>query len=298
MKKLIVIAGPTASGKTALSIEVAKALNAPIISADSRQFYKEVSIGTAKPSEKEMDGVPHHFINSHSITEPLSAGEYERLAVEKVKQLFLRHDFIVIVGGSGMFINALIYGTDQLPHQQEIRTYWNQKFEENGLEYLQTQLKELDPEYYKQVDLKNPVRLIRALEVIKITNLPFSHLRKNNKKSLRYTTHYFAIDTPREQLYQNINQRVDQMIANGLVKEAQSVFQHRELQSLNTVGYKEMFRYFENDITLEKAIELIKRNTRHYAKRQLTWLRKEKKAHWIKSASTVEMKEEILELVQ
>ena len=294
MKKIIVIAGPTASGKTALSIGVAKALNAPIISADSRQFYKEISIGTAKPTKEEMDGVPHYFINSRSIVSPLSAGEFERLAVKKVKELFLLHDHIIVVGGSGMFIDALIYGTDQLPHKKEVRSYWNQKFEEKGLAYLQAQLKELDPDYYNQVDLKNPVRLIRALEVIKITNTPYSHLRESKKKSFRYTTHYFVIDTPREQLYQRINQRVDRMIASGLIKEAQSIFQHRDLQSLNTVGYREMFSYFDNDITLEKAIELIKRNTRHYAKRQLTWLRREKNAYWLKSLSTSKMKEEIL----
>lgn len=297
MKKLIVIAGPTASGKTALSVAIAKHLKTSILSADSRQFYKELSIGTAKPTEKEMEGVPHYFINSHNITDPLSAGQYERLALEKVNELFLTHDFIVVVGGSGMFIDALIYGTDQLPHEPEVRTYWNQKFEQYGLEYLQTQLKELDPEYYNQVDLKNPIRLIRALEVIKITQLPYSSLRKRNKKAPRFETYYFVINHPREKLYERINQRVDHMVEAGLIEEVKNNIQFKELQTLNTVGYKEIFSYLADEVTLEKAIELIKRNTRHYAKRQLTWLRKEENAHWLTAQSNESMTSEILNKV-
>lgn len=231
MKKLIVIAGPTASGKTALSVAIAKQLKTSIISADSRQFYKELSIGTAKPTEKEMEDVAHYFINSHSVMEPLSAGQYERLALEKVNELFKTNDNIVVVGGSGMFIDALIYGTDQLPHQPNVRAYWNNIFEEKGLEFLQEQLKDLDPDYYNQVDLNNPIRLIRALEVMKITNLPYSSLRKNNKKSLRFNTSYFIIDHPREKLYERINKRVDEMMESGLVKEVTNLLQFKDLQS-------------------------------------------------------------------
>lgn len=288
MKKLIVIAGPTASGKTSLSVALAKQLNASIISADSRQFYKELSIGTAKPTEKEMEGVPHYFIGSHSITTPLSAGQFEKLALEKVKQLFQKNEFVIVIGGSGMFIDALIYGTDQLPHDPKLRSFWNQKFKECGLEFIQSQLKELDLDYYNQVDLNNPIRLIRALEVINITGLPYSSLRKN-EKTFRFDTSYFVLHHPREKLYERINQRVDNMIEEGLIQEVQDNLLNKKLQSLNTVGYKEVFSYLDNEISREEAITLIKRNTRRYAKRQLTWLRREKNAHWIKATTNEEM---------
>lgn len=281
MKKLIVIAGPTASGKTSLAVDLAKLLNAPIISADSRQFYKELSIGTAKPTSKEMKGVPHYFIDSHSVKEPLSSGQFEKEAVALIEELFKTTDFILIVGGSGMFIDVIIYGSDQLPHNAEIRTHWNQVLKENGIEFLQNKLKEVDPDYYHQVDLQNPVRIIRALEIYDITQQPYSTLRKKTKTKLRYPTSYFVIDHPRDILYERINHRVDIMVKEGLFEEAKENIKYRELQPLNTVGYKEIFSYFDGDLNREQAIALIKQNTRRYAKRQLTWFRKVKNAHWL-----------------
>lgn len=293
MKKLIVIAGPTASGKTSLSVALAKQLNAPIISADSRQFYKELSIGTAKPKSEEMENVPHYFIDSHSVEHPLSAGQFEKEALETVEHLFKTNKNIIIVGGSGMFINALVYGTDQLPHQPEIREYWNQKLKEKGIAFLQTRLKEVDPEYYEQVDLQNPVRLIRALEIYAITKQAYSHLRQQKNNKPRYETLYFVIDHPREQLYERINQRVDIMVEEGLFEEAKDNIHHRGLQPLNTVGYKEAFSYLDKEIDKERAIELIKQNTRRYAKRQLTWFRRVKDTQWIKAEENARMLEKI-----
>lgn len=297
MKKIIVIAGPTASGKTSLAVALAKQLTCPIISADSRQFYKELSIGTAKPTKEEMDGIPHYFVDSHSIEHPLSAGQFEKQSLEKVHELFTEHDTIIVVGGSGMFINALIYGTDQLPHNPKVRDYWNHALEEKGIEFLQEKLKEVDLTYYKEADIKNPVRLIRALEIFEITGQPFSELRQQKTKKSRFKTHYFVIDHPREELYSRINQRVDIMIENGLIEEVKNNQQFRNLQSMNTVGYKETFEYLDGNITLERAIELIKQNTRRYAKRQLTWFRKEEDAHWIKPNSTDLMIKSILSTV-
>jgi|SRR5690554_1305772 len=298
MKKIIVIAGPTASGKTSLAVALAKQLNAPVISADSRQFYKELSIGTAKPTQEEMDGIPHYFIDSHSVEHPLSAGQYERQALEKVNELFEVHENIVVVGGSGMFINALIYGTDQLPHQPEVRAFWNQQFEEKGIEFLQERLESVDPEYYHEVDINNHVRLIRALEIHEITGQSYSGLRKQSNKKPRFETHYFVIDFPREELYNRINQRVDLMMKNGLLEEVRANIIHRDLQPLNTVGYKEIFEYIDFNISLERAVELIKQNTRRYAKRQMTWFRKEERAHWLHYDNQEDMLQSILLAVQ
>jgi tRNA dimethylallyltransferase len=294
MKKIIVIAGPTASGKTSLAVALAKQMNCPIISADSRQFYKELSIGTAKPTGEEMEGIQHYFINSHSVEHPLSAVQYEKQAIEKVKDLFKKNDSIIVVGGSGLFINALIYGTDQLPHDPAIRDFWNEELEIKGIAYLQQKLKEVDLGYYNESDIKNPVRLIRALEIHQITGEPFSKFRKKYTKTTRFKTHFFVIDYPREELYERINQRVDIMIENGLVKEVRENRKHQNLQPLNTVGYKEIFEYLDFNISHERAIELIKQNTRRYAKRQLTWFRKEEDAHWLKPSGTKEMVKTII----
>jgi|SRR5690554_5332361 len=291
MKKLIVIAGPTASGKTSLAVAVAKQLKAPIISADSRQFYKELSIGTAKPTAEEMQGVPHYFVDSHSIHHPLTAGRFEKEALEKVNELFQTIEHIVIVGGSGMFINALIYGTDQLPHDPEIRAFWNEKLKHYGIEYLQDELKKVDLEYYQNSDIQNPVRIIRALEIFEITGRPYSQLRNQKKKIPRFPTDFYVIDHPREILYERINHRVDLMIEEGLIEEVRANQKNKHLQALNTVGYKEIFEYLEYNLSYEKAIELVKQNTRRYAKRQLTWFRKIEDAQWIKPTSLEEMTE-------
>lgn len=288
MKKLIVIAGPTASGKTKLSVGLAKQFDCPIISADSRQFYKELSIGTAKPSNEEKEGVTHYFIDSHSIQEPLTAGQFETEAIQLLDELFLTNDQVILVGGSGMFIDAVVFGTDRIPHSKEVREKWNDIFEKQGLPYLQEQLKEKDPEYFAQVDTKNPVRLIRALEAVEITNKKYSELRKN-KTQRSFTSHYFVIEHPRELLYDRINQRVDEMITSGLIDEVKNLVHHKKTQALNTVGYKEIFEYLEGSISLERAIELIKKNTRNYAKRQTTWFKRVKDAKWIKFSTITSM---------
>lgn len=288
MKKLIVIAGPTASGKTKLSVDLAKQFNCPVISADSRQFYKEMTIGTAKPSVDEMAGITHYFIDSHSIANPLSAGKYETEAIQLIDSLFEKHDQLILVGGSGMFIDAVVFGTDRIPHSKEVRNKWNSLFEKHGLPYLQSQLEEKDPEYHEIVDTKNPVRLIRALEVIEITNTKYSELRKN-KAQRNFATAYFVIDHPREVLYERINERVDEMVNKGLIDEVKSLIYYKDSQALNTVGYKEIFDYLEGDITKESAIELIKKNTRNYAKRQITWFKRVKNAFWIKYSTIPSM---------
>lgn len=298
MKKLIVIAGPTASGKTSLAVAIAKALDTIVLSADSRQFYKEVAIGTAKPTKEEMQGVPHYFIDSHSLETPLSAVEFEKQALEVLNNHYKNADYAILVGGSGMFIQALLEGTDELPHDKKIQEKWNNLFSEKGLQFLQEELKTKDPLAYQSIDIQNPVRLIRALEIIELTNNLYSKLLTGQKKERPFTPHYFVIDHPREVLYNRINQRVDEMVNDGLIEEVKSVEQYRELQTLNTVGYKEVYSYFDGETTLEEAIELIKRNTRRYAKRQLTWFRRVEEAIWIPYSSTEEMTSTILSKVE
>ena len=297
MKKLIVIAGPTASGKTSLAVELAKQLDTAIISADSRQFYKELSIGTAKPTAEEMQGITHYFVDSHSVTEPLTAGQYEIQALAVVEELFKTKEEIIVVGGSGLFINALIYGTDQLPHEPAVREKWNQIHQEKGIEFLQEHLREVDLEFYNKVDTKNAVRLIRAIEIFEITGIPYSQQREMADDTYRFETEYFVIDHPREILYDRINRRVDIMVENGLFQEVENNIQYKELQSLNTVGYKEVFSLLAGEIDKERAIELIKQNSRRYAKRQLTWFRREKNAHWISYDSNENMVSEIMAIV-
>ncbi len=293
-KKLIVITGPTASGKTALSVDLAKRLNCAIISADSRQFYKKLSIGTAKPTIEEQQGVPHYFIDSHSVETPLTSGQFEKLALATLGKLFSDSDYAILVGGSGMFIDALIYGIDDLPHDKKIRDYFNNEFEEKGLEFLQEQLKAKDPEVAKKIDLQNPLRVIRALEIREILGKSQLDISKNTKIEREFETHYFVIDHPREALYERINLRVEDMFEKGLLEEVKSVEKWRNLQSLNTVGYKELFDYLDGKISLEEAKELIKRNSRRYAKRQLTWFRRNKDAIWLNYDSINKMSEKIL----
>ena len=274
MKKLIVIAGPTASGKTSLAVALAKELNCDILSADSRQFYKEISIGTAKPTKEEMGGVTHHFIDSHSLTTPLSAVGFEKEALQVLSKCYETNDYAILVGGSGMFIKALLEGTDELPHDKKVQEKWNKTYAEKGIDYLKEQVNKKDPITYNTIDKNNPVRLIRALEIMDLTQRSYSELVTGTKKQRPFTSYYFVLNHPREVLYNRINQRVDQMIEKGLVEEVQSVAHLKNLQTLNTVGYKEIFDYLDGKTTLEEAIALIKQNTRRYAKRQLTWFRK------------------------
>lgn len=283
-KTLIVIAGPTAIGKTAMAIQLAQHYNTVILSADSRQFYREMSIGTAKPSPVELAAAQHYFIDSHSVTEPFSVGDFESQGLELLNHLFKTLDTVILVGGSGLYIKAITEGFDNIPTADEgIREKLNQEFEEKGIVYLQEKLKTADPVYYNQVDINNPQRVIRALEVFESTGQPFSSFRKAETNTRPFNIIKIALDMPREQLYDRINQRVDLMMEDGLLEEVKSLAPYRQLNALNTVGYSEIFDYLDGKITLEKAVDLIKQNTRRFAKRQLTWFRKDKDFHWFEA---------------
>lgn len=292
-KHLIVIQGPTASGKTALSIALAKSLETEIVSADSRQFYKELSIGTAKPSLEEQDGVPHHFIDSHSIKEPVTAAQFEKEAIACLTELYKTNDVAIMVGGSGLFIDAVCYGLDPLPADRSIQEKWLKTLEEKGLPFLQQELHEKDPVYAKEVDLSNPHRVIRALEIIELTGKTMKETRSNKKHTREFEIHRYVIDWPREELYKRINQRVLDMVEAGLMDEAMSVREFAELQSLNTVGYKEVFSFFKGETNQEDAIDLIQQNSRRYAKRQLTWFRRDGENQWLTSTSTKDRLKEL-----
>ena len=271
-KNLIIIAGPTAVGKTALSIELAKHYSCPVISADSRQFYKEMSIGTAKPSVEEMQGITHYFIDNISIHDSYNVGQYERDAIECIENLFKEHDTLILVGGSGLYINAVINGVDEFEEiPTEIREQLIKDFEEKGLSFLQEELKSKDEVYYNQVDLNNPKRIMRALEVCIHTKKPYSSFRKKEKKERTFNSINLLINTERELLYQRINKRVDIMMEQGFLEEVKNLYPNKHLNALNTVGYKELFDFTDGKITLEEAVNLIKQNSRRYAKRQLTW---------------------------
>lgn len=297
-KHLIVIQGPTASGKTALSIALAKSLETEIVSADSRQFYKELSIGTAKPSLEEQDGVLHHFIDSHSIKEPVTAAQFEKEAIACLTELFKTRDVAIMVGGSGLFIDAVCYGLDPLPADRSIQEKWQKTLEEKGLPFLQQELHEKDPVYAKEVDLSNPHRVIRALEIIELTGKTMKETRSNKKHTREFEIHRYVIDWPREELYERINQRVLEMVEAGLMDEAMSVREFAELQSLNTVGYKEVFSFFKGETNQEDAIDLIQQNSRRYAKRQLTWFRRDGENQWLRSTSTKDRLKELNEDLQ
>ncbi|HTI60654.1 tRNA (adenosine(37)-N6)-dimethylallyltransferase MiaA [Mucilaginibacter sp.] len=286
LKTLLIILGPTASGKTALAIDLAKRLNTEIISADSRQFYREMSIGTAKPTAEELDHATHHFVNSHSIKQNFSVGDFEKQGLELLETIFKTHNTAIMVGGSGLYIRAISEGFDELPSASpELRNKLNKEFEEKGLAYLQDRLKETDPVYYQMVDLNNPQRMIRALEVFESTGLPFSSYHKSAAHERPFRCIKIGIDFPRELLYQRINQRVDDMVKQGLVDEVKTLLPYRHLNALNTVGYSELFDYFDGKTDLETAISLIKQNTRRFAKRQLTWFRKDQDIKWIPAGS-------------
>jgi len=281
-KTVIVIAGPTAVGKTHAAIQLARHYKTAVLSADSRQFYREMSIGTAKPDEQELEAAQHYFINSHSITETFSVGDFEKQALELLDTLFQQHDVVILAGGSGLYVKAICEGFDELPVADEgIRHRLNQDFTELGIKHLQEQLKVADPEYYTQVDLNNPQRIIRALEVFESTGKPISFYRKSTVNQRHFRILKFGLNLPRDILYQRINDRVDEMIKQGLIDEVRSLLPYRHLNALNTVGYSEVFDYLDGTTNLETAIELIKQNTRHFAKRQLTWFRKDKDITWI-----------------
>ncbi len=279
-KTLLCILGPTAVGKTATAINLAKALGTEIISADSRQFYHEINIGTAKPSEDELREVPHHFIGHLSITQTYTAGDFERAALAKLDELFQHHDVVIAVGGSGLYVKALIDGLDDMPQANEaLRDELNSLYAEQGIEPLQNRLKALNENLYQQTELLNPQRVMRAIEVALAMQNGFV---PNRKKHPRYfNTIKVVIDLPREVLYERINKRVDVMMQQGLLEEAKRMNTYRNEYALQTVGYTELFDYFDGKHDLAKAIELIKQHTRNYAKRQLTWFKKEAPEHWI-----------------
>jgi tRNA dimethylallyltransferase len=280
-KSLIVIAGPTAIGKTALSIELAKHYQTVVLSADSRQFFKEMTIGTAKPLKEEMQNIPHFFIDSHSITEEYNVGKYETEAIALLDNLFQQHNTVILTGGSGLYIDAICKGFDELPEADgEVRTKIATLYATEGITGLQNLLKELDEVYYNKVDLQNPQRVSRALEVCLTTGLPYSTLRKGKRQNRSFNIIKIGLNINRELLYQRINKRVDEMINNGLVKEVESLTSYKHLNALQTVGYKELFAYLDNKTDLKTAIELVKQNTRRFAKRQLTWFRRDEEIQW------------------
>jgi len=274
-KNLIYIAGPTGVGKTELAIELAKKLKTEIISCDSRQFYKELEIGTCPPTERQLKEVKHHFIHNKSIHDRYNIGLYEKDAIHKINKLFEDKEYLILVGGSGLYADSVIYGIDEFPEiPQQIRDEITRMYKEKGILYIQKELKKLDRDYYEIVDIKNQSRIIRALEIIKFTGDKFSSLRKDKKKKREFKTKVVLLECPREELYDRINSRVDIMISNGLEEEARNLKKYSNLNTLNTVGYKEFYDYFENKLSYNEAINKIKQNTRNYAKRQITWFKK------------------------
>jgi tRNA dimethylallyltransferase len=278
---LVCIVGPTAIGKTDVAIALAQQFSTEIVSADSRQFFKEMSIGTAKPSPEELAAVPHHFINSHSITEPFSVGDFEKSGLNLLEKLFKKHPIVFLVGGSGLYVQAITHGFDNLPPAPpELRAELNKQLTEEGIERLQKRLESLDPTYYAEVDSSNPQRLIRALEVCIGTGKPFSAYHTHTATERPYVVLTIGLNTERSRLYDRINKRVDTMMELGFQAEVEKLLPYRELNALQTVGYQELFDYLEGKKSLEKAVEEIKQNTRHFAKRQLTWFRKNTETYW------------------
>ncbi len=280
-KTLIAIVGPTAIGKTALAIQLAQHFNTEILSADSRQFFKEMEIGTAKPSTEELAAATHHFINSHSVTQLFSTGDFEVEALEKLEQIFENNNLAILVGGSGLYVNALLNGLDEMPEiDLAIREKLNKQFEIDGLSAIQQDLARLDPEYFAKVDQQNPQRMIRGLEVILSTGRKLSSMLSATKKVRPFNVIKIGLNTDRTVLYDRINKRVDQMVSKGLIDEVQSLEKFKELNALKTVGYSEIFDYLDDLISLEQAISAIKQNTRRFAKRQLTWFRRDEEITW------------------
>jgi tRNA dimethylallyltransferase len=291
---LIIIAGPTAVGKTALSIRLAKWLDAEIVSADARQFFKEMEIGTAKPSKTELEAVKHHFINCKSITENYSAGDFERDADIFLENYFKTKKIAILCGGSGLYIKAVLEGLDEMPSTPpQIREKLIARLEAEGLDVLANELLQLEPNITEIIDIQNPQRVVRALEVNLHTGQNFGELRKAKTKILPFQIIKIGLELPREQLYGRINARVDDMIANGLVKEVEDLREYQILNALQTVGYSEIFSFLNNEITLERTIELIKQNTRRYAKRQMTWFKNKDNFAWFNPGDFERIKEEI-----
>ncbi|HRP60250.1 MAG TPA: tRNA (adenosine(37)-N6)-dimethylallyltransferase MiaA [Vicingus sp.] len=279
---LVVITGPTAVGKTNLCVELAQHFNTEIINADSRQFYKELSIGTAKPTKEEMKNIPHHFVNSHSITQTYNATNFEQDVLALLNKLFKTYPLVILTGGSGLYIDAVCNGFDEnIPEgNEQLRTELEQLYNKYGIEILQEKLKQLDPDFYQEIDLKNINRLYRAIEVCLLSNSSYKQLRQGIKQNRPFNIIKIALNRDKEELYNRINQRVDLMIQNGLIDEVKQVLPYRTHNALKTVGYTELFDYLDEKLSLPEAIDKIKVNTRRYAKKQLAWFNKSNDYNW------------------
>jgi tRNA dimethylallyltransferase len=279
---LVIVTGPTASGKTDLSVHIAAHFKTEIVSADSRQFFKDIPIGTAQPDQETLAAVPHHFIGEFPLDTEITAGSYSEMCRVRLEKLFRKHRVVVLTGGSGLYIDAVLYGVDNFPEADpSVREELNRKYHHEGLEGLQLMLRKLDPQYYSTVDLMNPRRLIRALEVCIAAGKPYSAFLGNNSSPLPWPYLMTGILWDRETLYERINRRVDLMMQSGLLQEAEAVYSRRHLNSLHTVGFTELFAYMDGAFDLEKAVGLIKQHSRNYAKRQLTWFRKHREMQWL-----------------
>jgi tRNA dimethylallyltransferase len=294
---LIVIQGPTASGKTKLAIDLALHFDTQIISADARQFYAEMSIGTAKPSDIELSQVKHHFINSHSIQQDFTASNFAEEATMLLNRLFETRKVVVLVGGSNMFIDALIDGLDDIPSDVSLKKELNSILEKNGIDVFLEELKEKDPETFRTIDKNNPHRILRAIEAIRLSGQKFSELKSGNKQQNKFNTFRFALHWERSVLYDRINQRVDLMMDQGLLAEVKSLLPQRSLNALKTVGYTELIKHFDGEITLDFALDQIKQHTRNYAKRQLTWLNRYDDLVWLDPNTSISPKDQIVALL-
>ncbi len=295
---LITLAGPTAVGKTRLSIQLAKELNTSIFSSDSRQFYREISIGTAKPNIEELTAVKHFFINNKSIHDIYSAGDYENEIIFELEMFFKQKEIAFLVGGSGMYIDAVVKGLDNLPKDLNIREELNNRLKKDGIVVLQNELKKLDPVHYKNIDTLNPQRIIRSLEVCIITGKPYSSFLSNSTKKRSFSNLKFLLFLDKEILYNNINLRVDKMIKDGLIEEVESLKNLKNLNALNTVGYKEIFNYLNGKTDKKSAIEQIKTNTKKYSKRQMTWFKKDPSYQWINNTDIEKSRKSILKKIK
>lgn len=289
-KSVIIIAGPTAVGKTAVAIAIAKHFQTEIISADSRQCYKELNIGVARPLAEELQEVKHHFIASHSIHEEITVADFEIYALQKVNELFRQHDVVVMVGGTGLYIKAFCEGLDAIPQvPDEIRTAIIFNYDKQGMDWLQKEIEQKDPAFFEKGEMKNPQRMMRALEVIESTGQSILDFQKGKKAERGFNIIKIGLQLPKEELHERINTRVDQMMETGLLNEVKELLPYKQLNALHTVGYKELFDFLENKISLNEAVELIKKNTRHYAKRQMTWFKKDKEVKWFNPSEVKEM---------
>lgn len=294
MRKIVIIGGPTAIGKTNFAIELAKKFNSEIISADSRQFYQELNIGVAKPSKMQLKEVKHHFINNISIKNKYSIGEYEKNALQLTYRLFKKHKTIFVCGGSGLYIDALCEGLHEFPViDKQVKKKTREDLIKMGIEFLNQELKKNDIETYKKIDKNNPRRITRAIEVYRSSGKPYSYYINKKKKKRSFSTIFINLIDSRENIYNNINKRVDNMIQNGLIDEAKKLYNYKDLQALQTIGYQEVFQYLEKHLTLEKMIAEIKQNTRRYAKKQINWFKHEK---YLKFKITEE--EKIIDLIK